>query len=251
MKNIYYILSIITISLILACSNTTKNQETSVAVENNTLTEKETAEGWRLLFDGKTSDGGRGYKKETFPTDWNITDEGEIYMSASGRGEAGSANGGDIIYDQKFSNFHVKLEWKVSEGGNSGIFYLGQETPEFDYIWRTAPEMQILDNDRHPDAFLGKDWRDKLGPGHPVNRAEGGITDLNMPNGGASNGPGTGTSDDIPAMLSDGEFVVTSNAVKNLGGGDRMVGAQRMYRLMNQLDPNSQTPAEMSGVGYA
>ena len=82
-------------------------------------------------------------------------------------------------------------------------------------------------------------------------RAEGGITDLNMTNGGASNGPGTGTSDDIPAMLSDGEFVVTANAVKNLGGGDRMVGAQRMYQMMNQLDPNSQTPAEMSGVGYA
>ena len=163
MKNIYYILSIITISLILACSNTTKNQETSVAVENNTLTEKETTEGWRLLFDGKTSDGWRGYKKETFPTDWNITDEGEIYMSASGRGEAGSANGGDIIYDQKFSNFHVKLEWKVSEGGNSGIFYLGQETPEFDYIWRTAPEMQILDNDRHPDAFLGRDGNRQAG----------------------------------------------------------------------------------------
>ena len=79
----------------------------------------------------------------------------------------------------------------------------------------------------------------------------GGTGDLDMTSGGASNGPGTGTSDDIPAMLSDGEFVVTANAVKNLGGGDRMVGAQRMYRMMNQLDPNSQTPAEMSGIGYA
>jgi hypothetical protein len=79
----------------------------------------------------------------------------------------------------------------------------------------------------------------------------GGIGDLDLRGGGASVGPGTGTSDDIPAMLSDGEFVVTSNAVTNLGGGDRMLGAQRMYRMMNQLDPNSQTPAEMSGVGYA
>ena len=79
----------------------------------------------------------------------------------------------------------------------------------------------------------------------------GGIGDLDLRGGGASNGPGTGTSDDIPAMLSDGEFVVTANAVQNLGGGDRMLGAQRMYRMMNQLDPNSQTPAEMSGVGYA
>ena len=81
--------------------------------------------------------------------------------------------------------------------------------------------------------------------------AGGGIGDLDMTNGGASNGPGTGTSDDIPAMLSDGEFVVTANAVKNLGGGDRMLGARRMYSMMNQLDPNSQTPAEMSTVGMA
>ena len=111
MKNIYYMLTIVCISLVLACSNTTKSQETSVAVENNTLTEKETAEGWRLLFDGKTSNGWRGYKKDTFPTDWEITEAGEIYMKASGRGEAGSSNGGDIIYDHKFSIFHVNLEW--------------------------------------------------------------------------------------------------------------------------------------------
>jgi len=82
-------------------------------------------------------------------------------------------------------------------------------------------------------------------------KAEGGIADLDMTGGGASFGPGTGTSDDIPAMLSDGEFVVTAKAVENLGGGDRMLGARKMYQMMNQLDPNSQTPAEMSGVGYA
>jgi hypothetical protein len=81
-------------------------------------------------------------------------------------------------------------------------------------------------------------------------KSQGGISDLDMRLGGASNGPGTGTSDDIPAMLSDGEFVVTANAVKNLGGGDRMVGAQKMYQMMNQLDPNSQTPAEMTTVGH-
>ena len=52
------------------------------------------------------------------------------------------------------------------------------------------------------------------------------------------------------AMLSDGEFVMTANAVRNLGGGDRMVGAKRMYNMMNSLDPNSQTPGEMNTVGY-
>ena len=81
--------------------------------------------------------------------------------------------------------------------------------------------------------------------------AGGGMEDMDMTGGGASFGPGTGTSDDIPAMLSDGEFVVTANAVQNLGGGDRMLGARRMYQMMNQLDPNSQTPAEMNTVGIA
>ena len=96
---------------------------------------------------------------------------------------------------------------------------------------------------------MGKDEYDEElnRPGY----APGGIADLDLRGGGASFGPGTGTSDDIPAMLSDGEFVVTANAVRNLGGGDRMEGARRMYSMMNQLDPQSQSPAEMSGVGYA
>ena len=79
----------------------------------------------------------------------------------------------------------------------------------------------------------------------------GGMGDMDLTQGGASFGPGTGTSDEIPAMLSDGEFVVTANAVKNLGGGNRMLGAKRMYQMMNQLDPNSQTPAEMDTTGIA
>jgi len=81
-------------------------------------------------------------------------------------------------------------------------------------------------------------------------QATGGIADLDMRSGGHSIGPGTGTSDDVPAMLSDGEFVVTAKAVENLGGGDRMEGAKRMYSMMNSLDPNSQTPGEMNYVGH-
>ena len=72
-----------------------------------------------------------------------------------------------------------------------------------------------------------------------------------MDAGGAVNGPGGPKDDVIDAKLSDGEFVMTAKAVENLGGGDRMAGAKRMYNMMNQLDPQSQSPAEMSGVGYA
>ena len=78
--------------------------------------------------------------------------------------------------------------------------------------------------------------------------ATGGITELNLTAGGASNGPGTGTSDSIPAKLSDGEFVMTAKAVENFGGGDRYEGARKMYNMMNTLDPNSEKPSEAKTI---
>jgi hypothetical protein len=89
----------------------------------------------------------------------------------------------------------------------------------------------------------------KLSYGGMTGNTIEGVTEMDMTAGGATNGPGTGTSDSIPAMLSDGEFVVTAKAVENLGGGNRMLGAKRMYQMMNSLDPNSQTPAEMMTAG--
>jgi hypothetical protein len=73
----------------------------------------------------------------------------------------------------------------------------------------------------------------------------GGLASLNMDDGGGVNGPGTGTSDSIDARLSDGEFVMTAKAVENLGGGDRMAGARKMYSMMNMLDPESEAMSEV------
>ncbi|MBZ4676439.1 MAG: glycosyl hydrolase [Anaerophaga sp.] len=135
-------------------SETTK----SATVEEaplNTLTEEEKAEGWRLLFNGKNFDGWRGYNKETVPGAWSIEDNA-IKINGSGEGEAGAEDGGDIIYDEKFKNFELKFDWKVSKGGNSGVFYLAREFDDLP-IYRSAPEYQILDNENHLDAQLGKD----------------------------------------------------------------------------------------------
>jgi hypothetical protein len=88
-------------------------------------------------------------------------------------GEAGGL-GGDLIFDKKFKNFILRMDWKISEGGNSGIFYLAQEIPDWP-IWKTAPELQVLDNDRHIDATEGKDGNRKAGslydlvPANPQN----------------------------------------------------------------------------------
>lgn len=127
----------------------------------NQLTQEEQNQGWQLLFDGESAEGWRGVNKDSFPAGWEVVD-GTLHCKGSGMGEAGAEEGGDILYDEKFSDFHLKIEWKISEGGNSGIFYLGEER-EGEPIWRTAPEMQVLDNERHPDAMLGEDGNRQSG----------------------------------------------------------------------------------------
>jgi len=111
--------------------------------------------GWVTLFDGTNTNGWRGYDSTAFPSQGWVIDGDALKCVGSGEGEAGG-RGGDIIYDKKFKDFDLTLEWKISEGGNSGIFYLAEEIPG-EPIWKSAPEYQVLDNERHPDAKLGKD----------------------------------------------------------------------------------------------
>ncbi len=134
-----------------ACKNNKKN----APAEESTETKAAADEGI-ALFDGTTFTGWRGYNTDHVPGAWTIED-GCIKINGSGRGEAGAVDGGDIIYDaQKFKNFEFTFEWKVSEGANSGVFYMAQEVPGL-AIYQTCPEYQILDNERHPDAKLGHD----------------------------------------------------------------------------------------------
>ena len=128
-----------------ACNPPPKRRENSEGEETteeivaapNTLTEQEKNEGWILMFDGETTNGWREYDNEAFPdTGWHI-ENGMLACANSGKGEAGF--GGDIIFDKQFTNFHLKVDWMIEEGGNSGIFYLAQEIPG-KKIWYTAPE---------------------------------------------------------------------------------------------------------------
>jgi len=108
----------------------------------NTLTPQEKAAGWRLLFDGKSLDGWRGYRKETAPDPWKVAD-GELTLTGKG---------GDLVTREQFADFELKLEWKLGKpGGNSGVFFRGVEA-EKDPIYYSAPEIQIIDNARHKDA---------------------------------------------------------------------------------------------------
>lgn len=108
-----------------------------------------------VLFDGTSTEGWRGYNRADLPGKWSI-DDGALKISGGGGGEAQSKDGGDIIFDRKFKNFELTFEWKVSKGGNSGVFYLAQEIPG-QPIYISAPEYQVLDNVNHLDAKLGVD----------------------------------------------------------------------------------------------
>ena len=99
---------------------------------------------WVMLFDGTKVNGLRGYKMDSFPWDsWAIKDG--TLKTVPGK------HGVDIVSDDIFKDFELELEWKLQTGGNSGIFYFASE--DGDYIWQSAPEMQVLDNVAHQDRL--------------------------------------------------------------------------------------------------
>ena len=95
---------------------------------------------WRTLFDGRSLDAWRGFKKDSVPAGWQVVDGALTRV-----GEAG-----DLITRDQFGNFELTLEWKVAEGGNSGIMFRVAETADATY--ETGPEMQVLDDARHKDG---------------------------------------------------------------------------------------------------
>lgn len=106
----------------------------------NVLTEVEQQAGWRLLFDGQTPRGWRGYKKDRFPDGWQVRDGCLVRVGP----------GGDICTEEEFDNFELQLEWRISAGGNSGIFFRVDES--VGWPWETGPEMQVLDDAEHADG---------------------------------------------------------------------------------------------------
>ncbi|MCP9235079.1 DUF1080 domain-containing protein [Lewinella sp. JB7] len=125
-------------------------------VENmmvNHLSEAERRQGWRMLFDGSSSDGWRGVKLDAFPSSgWEISD-GELRVLAGNGGE--STNGGDIVTTEHFSNFELVFEFKPTEGANSGVKYFVNPALNTGPGSAIGLEFQILDDQRHPDAKAG------------------------------------------------------------------------------------------------
>ncbi len=127
----------------------------------NTISEKEAAEGWKLLWDGSSSEGWRGAKLDGFPEKGWSMEEGILKVHKSDGGE--STNGGDIVTTKPYKNFMLKVDFRITEGANSGIKYFVDTNLNKGQGSAIGCEFQILDDRRHPDAKAGKDGNRTLG----------------------------------------------------------------------------------------
>lgn len=125
--------------------------------QHNVLTDQEKSEGWALLFDGSTMKGWHVYNKGNIPTAWSV-DSGNLVCNP----HAKNVKHGDLVTDKAYQNYDLTFEWKISKGGNSGVFINVQEGPEFGATFATGPEYQLLD-DKNVEPDYIKNLSSKAG----------------------------------------------------------------------------------------
>jgi hypothetical protein len=140
-KNVF--VCCVALCLLNACTSS----KSATADNPNALTSKERNDGWQLLFDGKTTAGWHTYNRDTVSSNWKVV-EGTLVMNPA---EKGPQNRGDLTTNNEYENYELSVEWRISEGGNSGIIFNIKEDPKFGSTYNTGPEMQVLDNIKAAD----------------------------------------------------------------------------------------------------
>jgi hypothetical protein len=133
--------------MMVACGQTSQeNKETVMATEPEWID---------MLANDNLSRWHNFNKPDSIGGAWSLKD-GVLHLNVAEKNDWQAKGGGDIVFDEVFDNFHLQVEWKISENGNSGIMFLVQEDTAFKYPWQTGPEMQILHNEGHPDGKITK-----------------------------------------------------------------------------------------------
>jgi hypothetical protein len=133
--------------MMMACGQTTKENKETVMIKE--------PEWIDMLANDDLSRWHNFNKPDSIGGAWSLKD-GVLHLNVAEKNDWQVKGGGDIVFDEVFDNFHLQLEWKISENGNSGIMFLVQEDTAFKYPWQTGPEMQILHNQGHPDGKITK-----------------------------------------------------------------------------------------------
>jgi hypothetical protein len=147
MKNKFLFLAIV-ICILSSCISVNINSN-STNISNG----EKSSNGWVSLFDGKTTTGWHSYGKDKADGIWNVVD-GAICLTDK-KQRTQDSGGGDLVTDKEYGDFDLKLEWKIAKNGNSGIiFYVVEDPTKYKGSYNTGMEMQVLDNDGHPDGKL-------------------------------------------------------------------------------------------------
>lgn len=129
---------------------------TADAAHANTLTAEQQREGWKLLFDGKSTAGWHRYNEATMGKAWKVDGDSLHLDTSHMKGGWQAPDGGDIVHDGAYANFDLRLEWKIATAGNSGVMFYVQEGKQYPYPWHTGIESQVLDNVAADDAKYEK-----------------------------------------------------------------------------------------------
>ena len=141
--------TLLSLSLILALTASCQNTNKSSMTKEIPLEQEAPQSQWETLFDGTTLDQWRGYLKPGMSEQWSIVENALVFTP-------GKEGGQNIITKNTYTSFELSLEWNIAEGGNSGVFWGVHENPEYPEAYQSGPEIQVLDNERHPDAFVGE-----------------------------------------------------------------------------------------------
>lgn len=219
MKNKYFSLTVLSLLMLVSalifnqCMNRQKDKNTndnqltadSIPSTENTLSDSEIAEGWQLLFDGKTNTGWLNAKSGKFPSDgWKI-ENGTLIIDPEGKSETG---GGDIVTVKKYGNFELSLEFKYTPGANSGIKYFVDIEKNNGDLASIGCEYQILDDRLNEDAKAGVAGNHTLAA----------LYDLIPPKDVMDNGPG---------KWNKAEIIVNGSKVQHLLNGVKTVEYER------------------------
>lgn len=181
------------------------------AVASAPMTTQPKKTEWKVLFDGTSTNGWHTYLKQSISPLWQVED-GALVLTGKGAG--------DIVTNDEYGDFELELEWKISEGGNSGIMYHVKEDPQFKATYLTGPEMQVLDNDRHPDAKQGKNG----------NRTAGSLYDMLPPTAMATKPAGE---------WNQVKLIVKNNKAEHWMNGVKIVAYPTSGPAWDQLVENS------------
>ncbi len=147
------ILSVLAISmLLLGCKDDPKNIEKESTEAEKELKVTSDAEDWTVLFDGASFENWKEYLNEGVSDNWKIEGNALVFYPPKDRENGQAFN---LVTKNEYTDFVLTLDWKISEGGNSGIFWGVKEDPSLPEAYQTGPEIQVLDNEKHPDAKAG------------------------------------------------------------------------------------------------